>query len=654
MNVLFGLKSLSLSFLIQIFASSLFAEQYPYKLPTKFEDYPVIANLDSLEKVVYAQQDKPIVYLHGLLILEMSRFNVSNKFGQDLDTIKVLAEQQKSGLGLVMYAYLKVWTFQNRDLGSSVQLANKGIQYVENQNDTLGMILMYSHIVRANIGSDERPFGNIADAKVYLDKIIKLGEQNVSPLAQIYIATTYLYFNRRVTGESNLNKETAIFNEALKLTEKYPQYQYLRHRLYTTMGSCYFLSKDYKRQLECNLKVYEWYKDNNSKFKILPTANLAGAYLLTGQYAQAEKYYLEAIKAYKETKEDRVMLLHNIYKRYSISKYREKKYEDAWLLRDKADSLNNIAQEKLKSKDLFDVQTKYETEKKELENKKLHSDAEKQQLRNLFLSIVALSMFVFLGIIFFINRKIRVKNTELTRLNELTASQNQELSSANRRMEHFTYALSHDALSYINHILNYTTLSQETTTDTAQQPILRDIYRNASRLKSMSKNLIGYNRVRRNTHLENTDLNDVVAEVIEDISVELHALDVQLKVNPLPIAYANREFVKEVVGNLLKNALKFRKHNVPLQIDISEDSIDDKYVKIGICDNGIGISAEKLPHIFKEFVKINDETEGSGLGLFIARQILETIGGRIWVESQQGEGSTFYFTLPKAQIPPSV
>jgi two-component system phosphate regulon sensor histidine kinase PhoR len=124
----------------------------------------------------------------------------------------------------------------------------------------------------------------------------------------------------------------------------------------------------------------------------------------------------------------------------------------------------------------------------------------------------------------------------------------------------------------------------------------------------------------------------------------------QLKIYPnldddLPTVQADRERIQQVVGNILHNAIKFTPPSGQIRITTT---VKDQSVLVQIADSGIGISKEDLVHVFERFFKADKSRthEGSGLGLAIAKHIIQAHNGKIWVDSQEGRGSTFSFSLP--------
>lgn len=115
----------------------------------------------------------------------------------------------------------------------------------------------------------------------------------------------------------------------------------------------------------------------------------------------------------------------------------------------------------------------------------------------------------------------------------------------------------------------------------------------------------------------------------------------------LPIVQGQQSLLDQLFLNLVNNALKFRAYEQPLVIDISCEEMEEGWVKIGVSDNGIGIAPKNHDTIFQVFKKIHaaEYYEGSGIGLATCKKIVEGFGGKIWVNSTLGQGSTFYFTL---------
>jgi len=157
-----------------------------------------------------------------------------------------------------------------------------------------------------------------------------------------------------------------------------------------------------------------------------------------------------------------------------------------------------------------------------------------------------------------------------------------------------------------------------------------------------------YSRVSRNELvLEPTDLGEILQQTLTDLSPAIEENQAIINTKTLPIVQAHPLQIRQILQNLIANAIKFRREQPP-RIDIKADCQDD-FWQISIQDNGIGIDPNYSDRIFAIFQRLHyrEEYPGTGIGLAICQKIVERHGGKIWVESELGQGSTFHFTLIK-------
>ncbi len=176
--------------------------------------------------------------------------------------------------------------------------------------------------------------------------------------------------------------------------------------------------------------------------------------------------------------------------------------------------------------------------------------------------------------------------------------------------------------------------------------------RRSDYLGHLIKDLLSLSRIKAAKEIPKTevDLSKIISQVFEDVQPYVAGKNLTLKQKlpaALPAVYGNPDAIHELFSNLMTNAAKYTL--IDGHVDLVVSNTDDK-ILVKLQDNGVGIPDDALPHIFEEFYRANnvkaEAVEGTGLGLSIVKQILNAHGGEIWVESEQGKGTTFSFTLP--------
>lgn len=238
---------------------------------------------------------------------------------------------------------------------------------------------------------------------------------------------------------------------------------------------------------------------------------------------------------------------------------------------------------------------------------------------------------------------------------ELIYKENRELKnqleSMTKEMNQFTYIVSHDLQAPLRTITGFMELLvkrySEKLDETAKQYIDYAV-KGTSKVKSLVFDLLEYSRLNTSIkEIAETDLNEVVKEVGEKYASVIQALDAVIHIDDLPKVNASKKQMLQIFGHLLDNAIKFRSEFIPeIRISVKKDN---EFWVFGIKDNGIGIDPSFWEKIFIVFRRLStDEVKypGTGIGLALCKRIAELHGGTIWVESEPGKGSTFYFTLP--------
>ncbi len=232
----------------------------------------------------------------------------------------------------------------------------------------------------------------------------------------------------------------------------------------------------------------------------------------------------------------------------------------------------------------------------------------------------------------------------------------EELELKNAELERFTYTVSHDLKSPLITIRGFLGFLKEDIQADNRMRLEKDMQRIVGATEKMQKlleDLLDLSRVGRLVNkLENIPLNGLVSEVIELLHGRITQGEIAVVVqDALPIVQVDRQRLFEVLQNLIDNAAKFMGNQPAPQIEIGQRGEIDQMPVIYVRDNGIGIAPEFAGKIFRLFDKLNAQSEGTGVGLALVKRIIEFHGGRIWIESEVGNGATFFFTLPRGEAP---
>jgi light-regulated signal transduction histidine kinase (bacteriophytochrome) len=229
--------------------------------------------------------------------------------------------------------------------------------------------------------------------------------------------------------------------------------------------------------------------------------------------------------------------------------------------------------------------------------------------------------------------------------------QAEALWRSNRELEQFANACSHDLKEPLRKISNFVQLLETkhpAAFDSEARHYLKQVSDSAIRMGSLINGLLTFSRLQRpaSTHVR-VALRPIVEGILSDAKPEVTAASATADIGNLPDVTADPAQVHQLLQNLIENAIKFRDPSRPLRLRIFAAS-EDGMVRVGVRDNGIGIEPLYREQIFKVFQRLHPASRypGTGIGLAVAKKIVEGHGGRIWIESELGKGSTFYFTLP--------
>jgi light-regulated signal transduction histidine kinase (bacteriophytochrome) len=225
-----------------------------------------------------------------------------------------------------------------------------------------------------------------------------------------------------------------------------------------------------------------------------------------------------------------------------------------------------------------------------------------------------------------------------------------ELARSNAELEQFAYVVSHDLQEPLRAVTGMVQLLQQRYTgrlDARAEELIRHAVEGTTRMHTFITDLLAFAKIgAHDASLQPTDCAAVLTSVLANLDTAIRESGVVVTHDPLPTVMADPTQLGQLFQNLIGNAIKFR-GNRPPAVHLGVEQKEGEYL-FAVHDNGIGMEAQNYERIFGVFQRLHTRQEysGTGIGLAICKKIVERHGGRIWVESQPGLGSTFYFTLP--------
>ncbi len=356
----------------------------------------------------------------------------------------------------------------------------------------------------------------------------------------------------------------------------------------------------------------------------------------------------------------------SLYKYYDSKGDRNEAYLYLKQLSDLKEQLSSDEQ----AKEFILNRIKYESERKEEENKKLiakelanNLTIQKQRVVNYAMLSILLIVSVLGYLLLRAKKKIQANNivleaevkrrtVELQVSNTELQTTNVRLEQSNSELERFAYIASHDLKSPLRNIISFLNLIDRKVRkleDTDLKEYLRFATDNARQMHVLIQDVLEFSRIESDkvTSLETVDLNESLMLVLQNLQEPMQIKGVNVQSPILPIVQTNGVHILQVFQNLIGNGIKYNESGNPtIQISFSQNSNEYQFA---IHDNGIGIAPEYHDQIFEMFKRLHtrDEYKGTGIGLAICKKIVMNLGGRIWIDSQVGNGATFFFTIPR-------
>jgi light-regulated signal transduction histidine kinase (bacteriophytochrome) len=229
-----------------------------------------------------------------------------------------------------------------------------------------------------------------------------------------------------------------------------------------------------------------------------------------------------------------------------------------------------------------------------------------------------------------------------------------KLRASNEELQTFAYVASHDLQEPLRTIAGFSELlgeMYEGQLDAEANEYLEFILNATKRMKDLIQDLLQFSRVSTDKgYLVETHIGAVIQKTMENLHTLIEESQAKIYYEMMPVLMINETLIIQVFQNLISNAIKYRSER-PVRIDIGARQIGNEWL-FSVKDNGIGIEERFYDKIFVIFQRLHtkEEYSGTGIGLAICKKIVEKYGGKIWVESEIGTGSTFFFTLPEYPV----
>lgn len=252
-------------------------------------------------------------------------------------------------------------------------------------------------------------------------------------------------------------------------------------------------------------------------------------------------------------------------------------------------------------------------------------------------------------------KEIQENNKRLNELNHDLQVHAKELVNSNAELEQFAYVASHDLQEPLRMVSSFLTQIEKKYADVLDEKgktYISFAVDGARRMRQIILDLLEFSRVGRAIEEQETiNMEEMIKEVEVLLRKEIKEKNASVTTSELPVIKLYRTPLRQIFQNLISNALKYSRKDEPAKIHISVKHLKNQW-QFAIADNGIGIDEQYFDKIFIIFQRLHNKNEysGTGMGLAVTKKIVENLGGKIWLESTEGKGSTFYFSIPAGDV----
>jgi signal transduction histidine kinase len=606
--------------------------------------------------LVNKQQQIDIVYNWAIINKKLNRFKIARDFYNKTLSLALQADISKKGIKDFQSAQMAtnglgtLHEFLGEfDLAINAYL--QSLEYAKQCNNVKGSVLTLVNISGVYLKGK--------DYNLALENITKAMNMANELKDTTHIGFVYVTFGKILNEQGKYEDALSYLTKALKHYESKGEKRYIA-RTYIHISEVYLQKKDFHTAKEYLLKAVNNYKDA-LQFDDYPNLylKLGTLYQQTNQNVDAAKALNEAIESaktrnFKEIIQKANTVLSEVYAQLGNHQLALEALKTANIF---GDSLFN----EKKSRQFAEAQYKFDVEKaeeqskfqKELGEKKLN-DVKLEQSRYMFVMFFLFFSAIIGTLVYIV--KIKTKsNAILLQKNDEIKFQNERLEKSNEILSQFAYASAHDLKEPLRSISSFVHIIQRRYSKIL--PPEADEYMNfviggVKRMESLLGALLEYSTVASNQQevKQVTPLNHALNDILQNLHTIINEKGAVIDIpNNLPSMWISRLHLTQLFQNLMSNSMKFS--DKPPRIEITGRVKDEQYV-IAIKDNGIGMKAEYGDKIFRLFQRLsrNPEYEGTGIGLAICKNIVDNYNGKIWFESTEGVGTTFFISVPLAIV----
>lgn len=599
---------------------------------------PIVKNIDSLEKKLRNIQD-PIQRIECIFLLEVNAYSYQpQRFGTHLEEFRQLGQQLKiTAAEAHYYRFTSIIARRKGDTKLAVEYLKRSMETSRRHKDTLNLVrAMISMVSLHSDGLVQGSFNNLEEALKIADEALVLAHS----IRSLYdINTLYSLKGFALKKQGNYAAATEMLQRAINTLKPLKDYSRFEFNQINNLVSVLIMQKKYEESYQELKKIYSRALDIQDTSVPFIAYNLAYCCRELGRFGEAEKYLKQGLQIV--TKNANKPLVLEYYYGFKQLFEADKQFKKSLLFADKYRVLKDSLFTAEKANQINELQVRYETEKKDLElaRQKIILAQNEQKSSRLWIYFLCGISVLLAASIYLLFRQLQTQRKVL-KAQEEARKQTQKAQEA----EAFNYSVSHDLrqpLIQVHQALSKIQSTSQLDIDARQK--ITQAQQTLQQADGMIKSLLWLSQLSDEPlHLSTFDTEELIKNIIEQMGWPESFFHFN---TPLPTSTADRFLLKQVWSNLLSNAVKFSAYASQISIQIVGRKEKDKLI-FEVIDNGVGLDISQQASLFQPFKRLHsvEKYEGTGLGLVIAKRIVERHGGEIWAEPKP-IGALFGFSI---------